>query len=157
MEREGHRGNFANQIELFISAVAFDHMRSHITQHMPFESGGLLTGARVSSHFVIEEFLPLNVVMPSYSRYVSSARDTVKTILWADRNGKRIVGTIHSHPGGSNCPSEIDLDNAYGYKNMIHLIAYPSHGQVSFSAFYYYLSTVHVQAIDYEEIAYTLI
>ncbi|MCY0893116.1 MAG: Mov34/MPN/PAD-1 family protein [Acidibacillus sp.] len=152
MEREGHRSSFESRPQVSLDAAVLAQIKAHVTQRLPFESGGLLIGKQEYGKFLVESFLPLEAAMPSQNRYIARASDTVRSIIRIHYSGKRVIGTIHSHPEGSDIPSSIDLDGAYGYENMVHMIAYPLAGQLQCSAFRYYIGDSSHAAPYYERV-----
>ncbi|PWI58814.1 Mov34/MPN/PAD-1 family protein [Sulfoacidibacillus thermotolerans] len=157
MGGKGDWGSFQNDWCLIIPFNVLEQIRAHVTQRLPFESGGLLFGHRRAFELVVETFLPVESALPSRTHYVGRAADAVRAILKAERTGQPVIGTVHSHPEGSGDPSHFDLERAYGYKDICHLIAFRSQGELSFSVFRYEVGLENKTNLRYEQIEWKIV
>lgn len=137
MEREGDPENRVSGLQLIVGAPLLAEMARHASDRLPFESGGLLLGQKKSEALVARRFVPLESVLPSPERYRAGAAETVRAVARAARSGQRVVATVHSHPGGSETPSQSDLQWAFAYKDCAHLLVVFSRGLPSFRAYEY--------------------
>ncbi len=122
MEWEGNQRDGGDRRALIVTVHALEAIGRHVSQWWPFESGGILIGDRVDDTFYGDEFVPLEGALPSTHRYLARAVHATRAILRADREGRRVVATVHSHPDGNGEPSHTDLQNAYGYREVLHIV-----------------------------------
>lgn len=124
MERTGDPCGAGGQSALMVTAAVLEEIGRYVDKWAPFESGGILIGNRVGVAFYAAEFVPLEGALPSSRRYQARAEYATRAILRADRAGQSVVATVHSHPDGSDEPSQVDLQNAYGYRDILHVVVH---------------------------------
>lgn len=121
MEWEGDQGGHDRRA-LIVTADVLEEIELYVSKWLPFESGGILIGNRIDDTFYADEFVPLEGALPSTHRYLARAVHATRAVLRADREGKCVVATVHSHPDGNEEPSHTDLQNAYGYRDVLHIV-----------------------------------
>ncbi len=128
MECAGDQRREGGWRALTITAAILEEIGRHVGRSLPYESGGILVGSRVSDALYADEFVPLEGALPSGHRYVARAAQATRAVLQADRAGKSVVATVHSHPDGAGEPSLADMQNAYGYRDVLHIVVHFCHG-----------------------------
>lgn len=90
-----------------ISKIAMEQMKAHFTKST--EQGGIMTGqpGMVQAFFHLE-----NLEQDKYNFYDFDRRVFKSTCAKARRQGMKVLGIIHTHPGGPDEPSQDDLDCA---------------------------------------------
>ncbi len=122
MEWEGDQRSGCDRRALIVTVDVLEAMERHVSKWLPFESGGIVIGNRVDDTFYGDEFVPLEGALPSTHRYLARAVHATRAVLRADREGRCVVATVHSHPAGNGEPSHTDLQNAYGYREALHIV-----------------------------------
>jgi proteasome lid subunit RPN8/RPN11 len=101
-------------------------MLAWLERNLPFEAGGLLYGQRSCGRHGakadVVEFEPLPAVLPSATRYRASADALVRSVLRAQARGAQVIATVHSHPQAGARPSDTDICDAFGYRQVVHII-----------------------------------
>jgi proteasome lid subunit RPN8/RPN11 len=102
--------------QLLLSQTHLDEMLQHVEQHVPLEACGLLAG---KSDQVQKVFLIRNQAQ-SPVRFVMDPYQQLGAFEWIDSQGLDLIGIFHSHPAGSETPSDTDIaEAAYDVVHMI--------------------------------------
>ncbi|MHB1628109.1 MAG: Mov34/MPN/PAD-1 family protein [Bacilli bacterium] len=141
MERAGDQRREGGQCALMVTAAILEQIGRHVRHSLPYESGGILVGSRVGDTLCADEFVPLAGASPSAHRYLARAEQATRAVLRADRAGKSVVATVHSHPDGAGDPSSIDMQDAYGYRDMLHIVVHFCHGAPVCRVYQYHRTT----------------
>ncbi|MCY0870048.1 MAG: Mov34/MPN/PAD-1 family protein [Firmicutes bacterium] len=97
-----------------------------LERNLPYEAGGILyalnSGGRRVAQLQPVAFDPLPSALPSLTRYRARADALVSGVLHFAAQGAHVIATVHSHPHASPRPSPTDILNAYGYRQVVHVI-----------------------------------
>lgn len=136
MESNGDRRGGAGG-ELIVAPKVIADIVGHVSSRLPFESGGIVLGETADEVLIGETFVSLPTLLPSATRYHAAAADTVRLIMRADKAGKQVVATVHSHPSNSSTPSQRDLSYAYAHEKCAHLVVTFPRGRAELHAYVY--------------------
>lgn len=100
----------------YIVEEALDRLTQAAEQASPYETGGLLVGARTSDGVWITLFLELTTARRSKTRYRIPSGMTHQAIDGARRQDARVgyLGDWHTHPADAG-PSDLDIASLRGY------------------------------------------
>lgn len=114
----------------FIPQELIEQILAHLQENLPQEACGLLGG----KDHTFESWIPIPNVLKSPTRYRMEPDSQLKAFLYFEENQKDLLGIVHSHPTGSDKPSQTDLKEAY-YPEAIYFIFYRTDEQWQYKAF----------------------
>jgi [CysO sulfur-carrier protein]-S-L-cysteine hydrolase len=95
----------------------YEKMREHVENLAPEEACGLVAGVDGQS----VEVYPVENAMHSPVRYRMEPQGQLQAMLAVEARGWEITAIYHSHPDGTDGPSQTDIEEA-AYPGVIHLI-----------------------------------
>lgn len=147
MEREGYFGGAKKGPRLLIPQPVLAQVQQVLHAGLPLETGGLLFGEKLDDDFCVSEFIALKNAADSPTCYMAAPQELIQAVLTAHSKGYVAVATLHSHPQGSATPSLRDLQEAFGYQDVLHVIA--ARKRTKF-AFYVYTYSKNDERLTYE-------
>ncbi len=99
-------------------------MLADVTQHLPEEACGVITGQKGQAL----EVIPIENILHSPVGFRMSPDDQVKVLLQIEEKGLDLIAIYHSHPNGPEEPSTTDIAEAY-YPEAVNLIWFPKEDQ----------------------------
>lgn len=91
-----------------MDAALLERMRAHAQACLPLEACGLLAG----TSNVVREVVPVTNQLQSPVRFRMDPMEQLGAFDWMETRGLELLGIFHSHPAGSDRPSETDIAEA---------------------------------------------
>jgi proteasome lid subunit RPN8/RPN11 len=99
-------------------------MLADVTQHLPEEACGVITGQKGQGL----EVIPIENILHSPVGFRMSPDEQVKVLLQIEEKGLDLIAIYHSHPNGPEEPSTTDIAEA-NYPEAVNLIWFPKEDQ----------------------------
>jgi len=106
---------------LVINTAHWEKMREDVERRRPNEACGLLAGHIIQESYKVLHILPTQNMFHSPTRYQVEPEEQLKAFLQIEEEGWELLGIYHSHPDGTETPSDTDISEAY-YPGVVHLI-----------------------------------
>lgn len=103
---------------LSIRRRTYTRLLAYARKQMPSEAVSLLSGTRPD---LVTAFEPLANLVPEHGFFVHP-REQYNALMAMRRQGRTLIGTFHSHPGGSATLSDADVQYLGQWK-CVHVVA----------------------------------